>query len=141
MRINLKLCSETKTDVLLLLDRAVEGCGYTLPDEISKSYQIWVEGLEVAYAELRCSGFGPNDFDMLNAIIDYQRAEILGEEVDKSTVISLSAAVLKVFRDYMAYSIVMMPLGTGVYWKPTMKPLLNIIVTDEARPKGFIKLI
>jgi hypothetical protein len=58
-----------------------------------------------------------------------------------SAKISMSAAILKVFRDYMMYALIMMPVGTSVYWKPSVKRQLTLVVSDEGHPKGYVKLI
>ncbi len=141
MRIRLNLKVGTKSDALALLERAAHGCGHTVPHEIVGAYQMWLDAVEVAYGDFRCSSFGPNDVDQLSDLIDYNYNEITGGVLDATSTIYMSSAVLKVFRDYFAYVLAAMPLGTSVYWKPSVKPQLMLVVSDESRPKGYVKLI
>jgi len=141
MKIRLNLAIRGMGDVHRLLEMAVSSCGYSLPRQVIESYKTWVTAVEASYDGGQFVCFGPNDCDEVNELIQFQRDEISGVVPDMSAKISMSAAILKVFRDYMMYALIMMPVGTSVYWKPSVKRQLTLVVSDEGHPKGYVKLI
>ena len=143
MRHQLTLSTETYEDILGLLEAAAAGCGLSMPDEITMSYRLWVESIQ-SYAEgqISSASFGPNVPEEIDAIIAAQVDIVRGDSSPNSgNAVSSNGAILKGFRDYFIYGVMMLPVGTAVYWKTVPEKFLHIVVTDGKAPKGYIKLI
>jgi hypothetical protein len=142
MRQDIELACNNKHDALMLLQRISRFCGFDLRLEMARPYMDWVETVDRGMgAQMTSLKFNEGTRRELDEIIAFQAAQARGMiGPTEGRFVSPSAAIMKGLRDYLAYVLLMLPVGTNVYWLPG-KDCLRLVVTDEKAPKGYVKLL